>query len=143
MRLRARGVVIRTCMHANSLRIAPGRAKPRNSLAAGQWSYAAALDALSYSCGITFVLERVGNYEIPAATPALADWELMKFEVGCYARVLHYYFASCVPDVTIPQPSYNDLLRVGINRYSNVLSVAIELYRLTLSDAVSGVGINV
>jgi hypothetical protein len=42
----------------------------------------------------------------------------------------------------IPQPSYNDLLRVGINRYSNVLSVAIELYRLTLSDAVSGVGIN-
>jgi hypothetical protein len=43
---------------------------------------------------------------------------------------------------TIPQPSYNDLLRVGINRYSNVLSVAIELYRLTLSDAVSGVGTN-
>jgi hypothetical protein len=45
--------------------------------------------------------------------------------------------------ITIPQPSYNDLLTVGINRYSNVLSVAIELYRLTLSDAVSGVGINV
>jgi hypothetical protein len=44
---------------------------------------------------------------------------------------------------TIPQPSNNDLLTVGINRYSNVLSVAIELYRLTLSDAVSGVGINI
>jgi hypothetical protein len=44
---------------------------------------------------------------------------------------------------TIPQPSYNDLLTVGINRYSNILSVAIELYRLTLSDAVSGVDINV
>jgi hypothetical protein len=29
---------------------------------------------------------------------------------------------------TIPQPIYNDLLTVGINRYSNVLSVAIELY---------------
>ena len=45
--------------------------------------------------------------------------------------------------VTIPQPSNNDLLTVGISRYSNVLSVAIELYRLTLSDAVSGVDINV
>jgi hypothetical protein len=44
---------------------------------------------------------------------------------------------------TIPQPSNNDLLTVGINRYSNVLSVAIELYRLTLSDVVSGVDINV
>jgi hypothetical protein len=43
---------------------------------------------------------------------------------------------------TIPQPGYNNLLTVGINRYSNILSVAIELYRLTLSDAVSGVGIN-
>lgn len=59
MRLRARRVVIRTCTHANSLRIAPSRAKPRNSLATGQWSYAVALDALSYSCGFTFVLERV------------------------------------------------------------------------------------
>jgi hypothetical protein len=48
-----------------------------------------------------------------------------------------------VVDVTIPQPSNNDLLTVGISRYNNVLSVAIELYRLTLSDAVSGVGINV
>jgi hypothetical protein len=44
---------------------------------------------------------------------------------------------------TIPQPSNNDLLTVDINRYSNVLSVAIELYRLTLSDVVSGVDINV
>jgi hypothetical protein len=43
--------------------------------------------------------------------------------------------------MTIPQPSYNDLLTVGINRYSNV-SVAIELYRLTLSDDVSGFVIN-
>jgi hypothetical protein len=48
-----------------------------------------------------------------------------------------------VTATTIPQPSYSDLLTVGINRYNNVLSVAIELYRLTLSDAVSGVGINV
>jgi hypothetical protein len=47
------------------------------------------------------------------------------------------------PRLTIPQPSYNNLLTVGIYSYNNVLSVAIELYRLTLSDAVSGVGINV
>jgi hypothetical protein len=33
-----------------------------------------------------------------------------------------------IGQATIPQPSNNDLLTVGISRYSNVLSVAIELY---------------
>jgi hypothetical protein len=55
-----------------------------------------------------------------------------------------FLFLSAHPrgERTIPQPGYNDLLTVGINLYSNILSVAIELYQLTLSDVVSGVGIN-
>jgi hypothetical protein len=66
-------------------------------------------------------------------------WTKMKIEIARYVARCD----TCRRVNTIPQPSNNDLLTVGINRYSNVLSVAIELYRLTLSDAVSGVGINV
>ena len=73
------------------------------------------------------------------------DFDVSSMEAQAHTscnRRAGYYVRETAPP-TIPQPSNNDLLTVGINRYSNVLSVAIELYRLTLSDAVSGVGINV
>jgi hypothetical protein len=43
--------------------------------------------------------------------------------------------------VTIPQPKINDYKGVGIGRYTDSPSVGIELYRRTLSVAVTGVSI--